>query len=167
MNNPKTETITAYIALGSNLASPISQIKSARGAIAATDGISELAFSSLYHSPPMGPQDQPDYINAVMACATELSPIVLLHCLQSIEKAYGRIRKNERWGARTLDLDILLYADQIIDLPELTVPHDGLCERSFVLYPLYEIAPQLVIPGKGKIADLIAHCPLAGLKRLD
>lgn len=167
MNNPPTEPITTYIALGSNLASPISQIKSARSAIAATNGITELAFSSLYHSLPMGPQDQPDYINAVMACSTTLAPLALLHCLQAIERNHGRVRKNERWGARTLDLDIVLYNNQVIDLPELTVPHSGLCERSFVLYPLHEIAPGLIIPGKGAVADLLAHCPLAGLQRLD
>ncbi len=167
MNNPPTEPVTTYIALGSNLASPVSQIKSARSAIAATDGISEQAFSSLYQSLPMGPQDQPNYVNAVMACSTILAPLTLLHCLQAIEKSHGRVRKNERWGARTLDLDIVLYGSQVIDLPELTIPHSGLCERSFVLYPLHEIAPGLIIPGKGAIADLLAHCPLAGLQRLD
>jgi len=167
MNNSSTQTIIAYIGLGSNLASPVTQIKSARNAIAATAGIKELAFSSLYHSSPMGPQDQPDYVNAVMAIETGLSPTDLLHCLQRIEHAQGRIRRAERWGARTLDLDILVYGDRCIELPELTVPHSGVSERSFVLYPLYELAPQLIIPGKGNIADLIANCPLAGLKRLD
>lgn len=167
MSNPATQAITAYIGLGSNLADPVSQIKSARGAIAATAGIKELAFSSLYHSPPMGPQDQPDYVNAVMACATALSPVELLRCLQHIENTHGRVRKDQRWGARTLDLDILLYADRIIDLPELTIPHSGMCDRAFVLYPLHEIAPNLMVPGKGRIADLLARCPLAGLKRLD
>jgi len=167
MNNSVTQTITAYIGLGSNLASPVTQINSARNAISAAAGIKEQAFSSLFHSSPMGPQDQPDYVNAVMAVETDLSPTDLLHCLQRIEQAQGRVRKGQRWGARTLDLDILIYGDQLIELPELTVPHSGIAERSFVLYPLYEIAPQLIIPGKGNIADLIANCPLAGLKRLD
>jgi 2-amino-4-hydroxy-6-hydroxymethyldihydropteridine diphosphokinase len=166
MNNPLPETITAYLGLGSNLANPVEQVRSARGTIAAMAGIKELACSSLYRSLPMGPQDQPDYVNAVMAIATTLSALALLRSLQHIEKTHGRERNGEQWGARTLDLDILLYGDQLIDLPDLTVPHSGIAERSFVLYPLAEIAPQLVIPGKGQLAGLLANCPLAGLQRL-
>ena len=158
--------VIAYIGLGSNLAEPVAQIKSARIAIASIAGVKELAFSSLYHSLPMGPQDQPDYVNAVMGVATDLLPMDLLHCLQNIENNQGRVRKGERWGARTLDLDILLYGDQEIDLPDLTVPHKGLAERSFVLYPLFEIAPYILVPGKGFIANLVTKCPLAGLTRL-
>lgn len=100
-----------------------------------------------------------------MAITTELAPLDLLHTMQSIENEQGRVR-GRRWGERTLDLDILLYGDQCIDLPELVVPHIGLTERAFVLYPLQEIAPQLQVPGKGAIQNLIAHCPLAGLERL-
>jgi 2-amino-4-hydroxy-6-hydroxymethyldihydropteridine diphosphokinase len=139
--------VIAYIGLGSNLAKPVAQIRSARAAITAIAGVQELAFSSLYHSLPMGPQDQPDYVNAVMGVETDLLPMNLLHSLQNIENDQGRVRKGERWGARTLDLDVLIYGDQEIDLPDLTVPHKGLDERSFVLYPLFEIAPQLVVPG--------------------
>jgi len=167
MENSKADLITAYIGLGSNLANPAEQIKSARTAITQTPGVRERAFSSLYHSPPMGPQDQPDYVNAVMSVATDLLPIDLLRQLQRIENDHGRVRKGERWGARTLDLDLLIYDEQLIDLPDLTVPHPGLTERAFVLYPLFEIAPQLVVPGKGNIADLLARCPINDLKRLD
>lgn len=167
MESFKTAPVIAYIGLGSNLATPVAQIKSARTAIAAIPGVEELAFSGLYHSLPMGPQDQPDYINAVMAVATDLPPLDLLHGLQKIENDQGRVRTGVRWGARTLDLDILIYGDQKIDQPDLTVPHKGLADRSFVLYPLFEIAPHLVVPGKGRVADLVAACPLAGLKRLD
>lgn len=167
MKTTETGLVTAYIGLGSNLASPVEQIKSARAAIAAIGGVEELAFSSLYRSLPMGPQDQPDYVNAVMCVATSLPPMDLLHRLQSIENDQGRVRKGERWGARTLDLDLLVYGDRKIEVPDLTVPHVGIAERSFVLHPLYEIAPQLVVPGKGNIADLVAKCPLNGLKRLD
>jgi len=165
MHNSTPETIIAYIGLGSNLQNPSEQIHSARAAIAVVAGIEEQGFSSLYHSAPMGPQDQPDYVNAVMAVATDLSPIELLRALQAIENSHGRVR-GERWGARTLDLDILLYGDQVIELPDLTVPHIGLTERAFVLYPLYEIAPQLIIPNKGRLVDLLKNCPLAGLTRL-
>ena len=167
MKNSETNGVTAYIGLGSNLVNPELQIKSARTAIAQLAGVQELAFSSLYHSPPMGPQDQPDYVNAAMCVATDLLPIDLLRCLQGIENDQGRVRKSERWGARTLDLDMLIYGDQIIELPDLIVPHAGLAERAFVLYPLYEIAPQLKVPGKGTITDLLDRCPMNGLKRLD
>ncbi len=167
MKNPNTDLVTAYIGLGSNLANPAEQIKSARTAITQIAGVKELAFSSLYHSAPMGPQDQPDYVNAVMCVATDLPPIDLLRCLQRIENDQGRVRKAERWGARTLDLDVLIYGDQLIELPDLIVPHPGLAERAFVLYPLHEIAPQLRVPGKGDIAGLLAQCPMNGLKRLD
>lgn len=167
MNISEIAPIIAYIGLGSNLAKPVVQINLARIAIASIAGIHEMAFSSLYHSLPMGPQNQPDYVNAVMGIETDLLPMDLLRCLQNVENEQGRVRNGERWGARTLDLDILIYGDQQIDLPDLTVPHQGLAERSFVLYPLFEIAPHLIVPGKGPIADLLAKCPLSGLKRLD
>ena len=166
-NNPEADLVPVYIGLGSNLANPVEQIKSARTAITQIAGIREQAFSGLYLSSPMGAQDQPDYVNAVMCIVTCLSPIDLLQCLQHIENEHGRIRKPERWSARTLDLDILIYGDQIIELPDLIVPHIGLTERAFVLYPLFEIAPHTLIPGKGNIAALLANCPMNGLKRLD
>lgn len=158
--------IIAYIGLGSNLTAPAEQISVARQAISVFYNVHELAFSSLYHSPPMGPRDQPDYVNAVMGIKTDLSAMVLLRSLQKIEFDQGRVRKDERWGPRTLDLDILLYGDKIIDLPDLTIPHYGLAERAFVLYPLQEIAPEIVIPGKGPIIDLVNNCPLKGLVKV-
>ncbi len=158
--------VAAYIGLGSNLANPSQQIKTAYDAITQLANVRAIALSSLYHSPPMGPQNQPDYVNAVMAVVTSLAPIDLLRCLQQIENNQGRVRKAERWGARTVDLDLLVYGDQMIDLPDLAVPHRGLAERAFVLYPLHEIAPQLLIPGKGDVASLLAECPINGLRRL-
>jgi 2-amino-4-hydroxy-6-hydroxymethyldihydropteridine diphosphokinase len=159
------ESVLAYIGLGSNLQQPSEQLHDARLAIAKLAHTKEQTFSSLYQSPPMGPQDQPDYVNAVMAIETALSPLDLLRGLQAIENNHGRIRA-ERWGARTLDLDILLYGNQVINTPDLSVPHIGIAERAFVLYPLHEIAPQLYIPNKGNLVDLLANCPLAGLTRL-
>jgi 2-amino-4-hydroxy-6-hydroxymethyldihydropteridine diphosphokinase len=161
-----TDKVTAFIGLGSNLATPRQQIIGARTAITAIAGIQELAFSSLYQSAPMGPKDQPDYVNAVMAISTALSPLELLKALQQIEQEHGRVRTGERWGPRTLDLDLLLYGDQQIQLPDLIVPHVGIADREFVLYPLYEIAPDLTVPGKGSLSDLVANCPLRGLQRL-
>lgn len=161
------ELTTAFIGLGSNLEGPVAHLKSARAAIALLDDAQELTFSSLYKSAPMGPQDQPDYVNAVMAIQTTLAPLDLLHALQLIETEHGRKRGVQRWSARTLDLDLLLYGDQQINTPELTVPHYGIAERAFVLYPLHECAPDLVIPGHGKLGDLLHNCPPSGLQRLN
>jgi 2-amino-4-hydroxy-6-hydroxymethyldihydropteridine diphosphokinase len=159
-------TVTAYIGLGSNLANPAVQIKQARLAIATLVSVKELAFSSLYHSPPMGSQDQPDYVNAVMAINTDLAALDLLRCLQKIEQEQGRIRTATRWGARTLDLDLLLYGDVLMNHPDLIIPHVGISQRAFVLYPLQEIAPTLILPTLGAIDKLIANCSVDSLKKL-
>jgi len=159
--------VDAYIGLGSNLDNPAEQVKLARLSVARQERITELKFSGLYASPPMGPQDQPDYVNAVMSIQTALTAVELLSVLQKIEADFGRVRKGERWGARTLDLDILLYGDQQIELPDLKIPHIGLTERAFVLYPLQEIASKnLLIPGKGDIGYLVSRCPLNGLEKI-
>ncbi len=156
-----------FIGLGSNLSRPVEQIKRARKVIGKLEGVDECAFSSLYKSLPMGPQDQPDYINAVMAVEVTLSPLVLLDRLQAIELAQGRMRKEERWGARSLDLDIILYGDAVIDSERLTVPHYGVAERNFVLYPLQEISPLLSIPNLGPLSALIEQCSDEGLLKLE
>ena len=136
----------AYIGLGSNLSNPIEQVKKAIDEIANIGQSQIIASSSLYLSKPMGPKDQDDYINGVVAIKTSLSAIALLDALQTIENSAGRIRKENRWGARILDLDILLFGDEIIDTPRLTIPHYGMREREFVLLPLAEIAPDLILP---------------------
>jgi len=156
--------VTAYIGLGSNLAEPVLQVRRACEALKQLPETRLLECSSLYLSPPMGPADQPDYINAVAALETTLTPHTLLAGLHAIEQAQGRIRK-VHWGARTLDLDLLVYGDKIIGDKALTVPHPGLPDRAFVLYPLQEIAPMLTIPGLGPLAALVANCPKNGLKR--
>lgn len=153
----------SYIAIGSNQADPVQQAKQA---ITALDQISETSLincSSLYCSAPMGPQDQPDYINAVAAIETNLSAIALLNALQKIEQSQGRERKEERWGPRTLDLDILLYADQVINEPRLTIPHYGMQDREFVLYPLFEIAPKLTMPNGTTLIEMLKECDKNGL----
>ena len=161
-------TIEAYIGLGSNLENPAEQIRLARLSIGSQAHITETGFSSLYGSLPMGPQNQPDYVNAVMQVNTDLSAMEFLRVLQSIENNQGRVRNGSHWGARVLDLDLLLYADQQIELPDLIVPHVGLSEREFVLYPLHEIAPEdMLIPGKGTLKQLVSQCPLNDLKKLD
>ena len=152
----------AYIGLGSNLADPQAQLHRALTELAQLPQSRLLAQSSLYRSAPMGPQAQPDYFNAVAALETDLSPLALLAELQALETAHQRVR-GEHWGPRTLDLDLLLYADQCIDLPTLKIPHPGLYERNFVLYPLAEIAPGLEIPGFGALGELLARCERGSL----
>jgi 2-amino-4-hydroxy-6-hydroxymethyldihydropteridine diphosphokinase len=160
------EKTVSYIGLGSNLNDPVYQVLSARKEIIGLPGTEELAFSDLYASAPMGPQDQPDFINAVLVVETALTPLALLYKLQTIENEHGRIRGNQRWGSRTLDLDILLYGQLRLSTPELTIPHYGIAERGFVLYPLSECTPELDIPGYGKLSDLLEKCPSTGLRKI-
>ena len=155
-----------YIGLGSNLATPIEQLRSALAAVAALPQTDLIAQSSFYSSDPLGPADQPRYVNAVAALDTELSPLALLDALQTIELEQGRTRKAERWGPRTLDLDILLFGERLLDEPRLTVPHYHMHARAFVLYPLAEIAPDLKLPDGRALTELLGACPYAGLERL-
>ncbi|AQS40064.1 2-amino-4-hydroxy-6-hydroxymethyldihydropteridine diphosphokinase [Shewanella psychrophila] len=146
-----------YVALGANLTEPESQLDSACKALAelADSNIKPaLTISSYYRSAPMGDVIQPDYVNAVVGFHTTLEPIELLDELQKIENEQGRVRL-ERWGPRTLDLDILLYDNQTIDTSRLTVPHYGMKQRSFVLIPLADIAPNLTLPCGTKLNGLI------------
>jgi len=153
----------SYIAIGSNQAQPIEQAKQAIKALDKIEKTTLLACSSLYCSAPMGPQDQPDYINAVAKINTSLSAIELLDALQDIEKSQGRIRKDNRWGPRTLDLDILLYGDNVINNERLTIPHYGMKEREFVLYPLFEISPNLQLPDGTSLLENMKNCNKNGL----
>lgn len=143
----------AYIALGSNLHTPREQLKRALKALAQLPQTQLMAVSSFYRSKPLGPQDQPDYLNAAVEISTALSPLALLDELQRIENEQGRVRLR-RWGERTLDLDILLYGDEIIQTERLTVPHYDMHNREFVIVPLAEIAPNLILPNGQKLAEL-------------
>ena len=145
---------TVYIALGSNLNMPIQQLKLAIQAMADLPDTEIKKVSSLYQSQPLGPQDQPDYVNAVACLDTGLSPLALLDALQNIENEQGRIRLR-RWGERTLDLDILLYDNQIIHNEHLTVPHYDMQNREFVIVPLYEISPELILPDGVSLQQLV------------
>lgn len=155
-----------YIGLGSNLATPLEQLRSALAALAALPQSRLAAQSSFYASDPLGPADQPRYVNAAAALDTELSPLALLDALQRIELEQGRTRKAERWGPRTLDLDILLFGERQLNEPRLTVPHYHMHARAFVLYPLAEIAPELRLPDGRALDELLAACPFVGLERL-
>ena len=155
-----------YIGLGANLVEPVAQLQAAVTALGQLPETELVQVSRFYSSKPMGPQDQPDYVNAVAALNTRLTPLALLHALQQIELAQGRQRKAERWGPRTLDLDILLFGMQQIDHPELTVPHYGMRVREFVLYPLAELAPDLILPDGVALNSLLQQVPLNGLAPL-
>lgn len=147
----------AYIAIGSNLASPLEQVNAAVQALGDIPQSRVVALSSFYRTPPLGPQDQPDYLNAAIALKTALSAESLLDNTQRIELQQGRVRKEERWGPRTLDLDIMLFGDAVINTERLTVPHYDMKRRGFMLWPLFEISPDLIFPDGETLSDLLAH----------
>lgn len=159
----------AFIGLGSNLAGPETQVRTAFSELDTLPRSRCLRHSSLYRSIPLGPLDQPDYINAVAMLETVLAPLELLAALQRLETVHHRVR-GEHWGPRTLDLDLLLYDDDIIDTPELCIPHQGLYERNFVLYPLAEIVVDgvagFVIPGGRTLSTLLSGCERGSLERI-
>lgn len=157
----------AYIGLGSNLDDPLQHVIQAFNELSELASTAEWHTSSLFRSAPVGPADQPDYINAVAMLETSLSPLELLHEMQAIEDRHGRMRGPVQWGPRTLDLDLLLYDELQLDTPELKLPHPEMKNRGFVLVPLYEIAPDLCIPRSGRLADLLQSVSVDGLWRLD
>ena len=146
-----------YIAIGSNLASPLEQVNAAIQAIGEIPDSRIMAVSSFYRTPPLGPQDQPDYLNAAVALETTLAPEALLDHTRRIELQQGRVRKAERWGPRTLDLDIMLFGDEVINTERLTVPHYDMKNRGFMLWPLVEIAPELLFPGNTPLRTYLAQ----------
>ena len=158
-----------YIGLGSNLegdaGSPETQLDQAIDSISQPPGIHRTAVSSRYQTQAIGPGNQPDYINAVARLTTQLSPLDLLDCLQQIEQQQGRVR-TIRWGARTLDLDILLYDQRVIDNERLTIPHPRMNERAFVLAPLRDLNPSLALPTGENVLDLLANCSDQGIVKL-
>jgi len=155
-----------YIGLGSNLDDPKQQIISAFDEISHLPETQLRLKSSLYLSFPMGPQDQDKYVNAVAKISSLLSPIDLLDQLQTIEQRHHRERKLQQWGPRTLDLDLLLYDNRTIDSDRLIVPHYGLKQRSFVLIPLVEIAPELRLPDGSDIQELAKKIGGQGIQKL-
>jgi 2-amino-4-hydroxy-6-hydroxymethyldihydropteridine diphosphokinase len=156
----------AYIGLGSNLADPHQQVLNACRRLAALPLTRLVLSSSLYRSRPFGPVAQPDFVNAVAGVLTQLPPLPLLDELLSLETALGRPPRRERWGPRVIDLDLLAYAREQRSEARLTLPHPGIVERNFVLYPLADIAPDLDLPGLGHVRELLAGVTSAGLTRL-
>jgi 2-amino-4-hydroxy-6-hydroxymethyldihydropteridine diphosphokinase len=158
--------VRAFVGLGSNLEGPRDQIRRAVDALAQLENTVLVAVSPLFVSAPVGPEGQPDYVNAVAELDTHLAPTDLLACLQSIEASQGRERGAVRWTARSLDLDLLLYGNDIIDLPMLQVPHPRMMVRNFVLEPLSDLAPDLVFPDGTPLTAARAACPPNPLQRL-
>lgn len=146
----------AFVGLGANLGDPVAQVRAALRDLDAIDATRLVRASSLYRSAPWGGVEQPAFINAVAEVETRLAPRELLDALLAIEQRHGRIRDGNRWGPRTLDLDLLVHGDRRIDEHGLLLPHPHLAERAFVLVPLAEIAPDLRVPGVGVVADLLA-----------
>lgn len=157
--------VTVFIALGSNLADPAAQVRTALRALAHLPGTTLVRSSSLYRNPPAGGLSQPEFVNAVARIETLIGPRALLERLLEIEQAQGRVRDYPN-APRTLDLDIALYGDETVQEPGLIIPHPRMTERPFVLVPLAEIAPDAVVPGKGRVADLAARVDASGLIRI-
>ncbi|NND60913.1 MAG: 2-amino-4-hydroxy-6-hydroxymethyldihydropteridine diphosphokinase [Gammaproteobacteria bacterium] len=150
--------VPAFIGLGSNLDGPGQQIAAAIEGLATIEQTRVWRTSPIYRSAPMGPQDQPDYLNAVTALLTRLAPRALLGALQQLEQSQGRVRDGRRWGPRRIDLDLLLHGDTVVSGSDLVLPHPGLTDRVFVLAPLADLAPERRLPdGKTVRVHLAAH----------
>jgi 2-amino-4-hydroxy-6-hydroxymethyldihydropteridine diphosphokinase len=164
-------TVRAYVGLGANLGEAAAAVRRAAAALGGLPATRLVALSALYRNPPMtepgaAPVPQPDYVNAVASVDTDLAPLALLAALHEVERVAGRVRDGRRWVARTLDLDLLLYAQERVATQRLTLPHPGVHCRPFVIHPLAEIAPGARIPGHGTAAALAAGVPRTGLVRL-
>jgi 2-amino-4-hydroxy-6-hydroxymethyldihydropteridine diphosphokinase len=157
-----TSWMPAYIGVGSNLGDSLARVRAAFDSLAQLGGCRLVTRSRLYRTRPFGPVQQGDFINAVAGMLTQLSAQELLTGIRGIEVAAGRVR-SERWGPRTLDLDLLVFGDQRIDTAELVVPHPGIAERGFVLAPLADIAPALQVPGVGRVEELLRRLPEDGI----
>jgi 2-amino-4-hydroxy-6-hydroxymethyldihydropteridine diphosphokinase len=157
----------AYVGLGSNLDDPAVQVRHALEALSELPGTRLLRQSSLFGSRPLGPVPQPDYVNAVAGLLTQLEVTEFFSRLRQLERSLGRTPPRERWGPRRIDLDLLLFAQLRLDSEQLQLPHPGIVERNFVLYPLAEVAPELPVPGRGLVAELAARVSPEGIWRLD
>jgi 2-amino-4-hydroxy-6-hydroxymethyldihydropteridine diphosphokinase len=158
--------ITAWLSLGSNLDEPARQLERALQRLRRAPAIEDLEVSSFYWTPPWGDTAQDDFVNAVVRFRTLLSVRELLRLTQTIEKEMGRVRSARRWGPRLIDIDVLLYgAEHYVD-EDLTIPHPRLHERAFVLLPMTELDPELEIPGRGRVHDLLGRLDRTGIQRM-
>jgi 2-amino-4-hydroxy-6-hydroxymethyldihydropteridine diphosphokinase len=168
MDQALTTWLPAYVGLGSNLKDPAAQVQRGFKELEQLPDTRLIAVSPLYSNPPMGPQEQPDYVNAVAGLLTRQTPEQLLASLQALEQQLGRVRKEgDRWGPRIIDLDLLVYGQVQLSSPGLNLPHSGISERNFVLLPLRDIAPTLLVPGQGIVNELAQHVDSTGLQRIN
>lgn len=158
--------VVVWIGLGSNMGQAADQVEQAIAALTDAPGLELTARSSLYRTAPVGNVDQPDFINAVVRASCRIGCYVLLEALQEIEKRFGRTRDGERFGPRSLDLDLLMYADQTVSSPQLELPHPRMHERLFVLEPLTEIEGDITVPGRGRLSVLRQACLDQRVQRL-
>jgi 2-amino-4-hydroxy-6-hydroxymethyldihydropteridine diphosphokinase len=155
--------VPAYVAIGANLGNRLATVHRAFASLEGLPRSRLIARSRLYRSQPLGPQDQPEYINAAAGLLTQLSPVELLNELKALERTLGREAPVIRWGPRAIDFDLSVFGSQRVDTDALTVPHPGVPVRNFVLYPLLDIAPELDVPGHGRIRELAARVSAEGL----
>jgi len=158
--------VPAYVALGSNLDDPRARVGQAFEALDALPGTIGVLRSSLYRSPPFGPVEQPEFVNAVVGLLTSLAPEAMLAALKELESRLGRAQPVVRWGPRRIDLDLLVHGASRMETEALTLPHPGIAGRAFVLVPLAEIAPDLEVPGQGRVRSLLARIDASGVERL-
>jgi 2-amino-4-hydroxy-6-hydroxymethyldihydropteridine diphosphokinase len=156
----------AFIGLGGNLGDARHTLESAIARLADHPDLALTGRSGFYRTPPWGVVDQPDFVNAAISVDTALSPIALLDLLLATERAFGRVRDGERWGPRTLDLDLLLHGATVVHDARLDIPHPRMAQRAFVLLPLADLDPALVIPGHGPVANLLETLDTQGCERL-
>ncbi len=163
---PKQVWHPAYVALGSNLDDPRRQVENAFAGLAGLTDTRLVLRSRLWRSAPMGPQDQPEFVNAVAGLLTRQEPQTFLENLRGLERRLGKVQPAVRWGPRLIDIDLLLVGDARSDEPGLQLPHAGLHQRNFVLYPLAEIAPMLWVPDRGRVCRLLEKVPGDGIEPL-
>lgn len=152
-----------YIGVGSNVDDPAAQVRLAVSKLGGIAGLRLVRASPLYGSRPLGPIAQPDFVNAVVGALTQLQPRQLLWQLQALETSLGRPAQHQRWGPRVIDLDLLVYGRERGSGDDLELPHPGIAARNFVLLPLADVAPDLEVPGLGRIGDLAAHASREGI----
>jgi 2-amino-4-hydroxy-6-hydroxymethyldihydropteridine diphosphokinase len=160
-----TPRAAVVLALGSNLGDRLANLQGGVDALCAEPGLQDVALSPVYETRPVGGPAQPDYLNAVLTASTSLPARAVLDRARAAEAALRRVR-GQRWGARTLDVDVIVYGDEVSGDPELTLPHPRAHERAFVLAPWHDLDPEAAIPGRGRIADLLATTGTDGLRML-
>ena len=167
MSKSKSRCARFYVGLGSKLDNPIAQLQTAKAALSMLPRTRLERCSSFYRTAPVGYAEQSDFLNAVCRLSTELDAVMLVEHLLAIEVQHGRVERKQKWGPRILDLDLLLYDQSVMSTQGVTVPHPRLHERAFVLYPLSELDRDLIVPGRGKVTELLVSCREQKIEKID